>query len=193
MIENIIEWSAKNRFLVLLAYLIIIGFGVVAVARLPVDAIPDLSENQVIVFTEWMGRSPEVVENQVTYPIVSNLQGLPQVKAVRASSMFGMSFVFIIFEDNTDLYFSRNRVLERLNVIQAKLPAGVTPTLGPDGTGVGHVFWYTLESKDAEHRYDAGTLRAVQDWYVRYKLAAVEGVAEVASIWRLCTTISGRY
>jgi len=182
MIENIIEWSAKNRFLVLLAYLIIIGFGVVAVARLPVDAIPDLSENQVIVFTEWMGRSPEVVENQVTYPIVSNLQGLPQVKAVRASSMFGMSFVFIIFEDNTDLYFSRNRVLERLNVIQAKLPAGVTPTLGPDGTGVGHVFWYTLESKDAEHRYDAGTLRAVQDWYVRYKLAAVEGVAEVASI-----------
>ncbi|MCU0426703.1 MAG: CusA/CzcA family heavy metal efflux RND transporter [Candidatus Kapabacteria bacterium] len=182
MIENIIEWSAKNRFIVLLAYLIIIGFGVVAVARLPVDAIPDLSENQVIVFTEWMGRSPEVVENQVTYPIVSNLQGLPQVKAVRASSMFGMSFVFIIFEDNTDLYFSRNRVLERLNVIQAKLPAGVTPTLGPDGTGVGHVFWYTLESKNPEHRYDAGTLRAVQDWYVRYKLAAVEGVAEVASI-----------
>ncbi|TAE32393.1 MAG: efflux RND transporter permease subunit [Candidatus Kapaibacterium sp.] len=182
MIEHIIEWSANNRFLVLLAYLIIIGFGVVAVARLPVDAIPDLSENQVIVFTEWMGRSPEVVENQVTYPIVSNLQGLPHVKAVRASSMFGMSFVFIIFEDNTDVYFSRNRVLERLNVIQAKLPAGVTPTLGPDGTGVGHVFWYTLESKDSTHFYDAGTLRAVQDWYVRYKLAAVEGVAEVASI-----------
>ena len=182
MIENIIEWSAKNRFLVLLAYLIITGVGVYAVMRLPVDAIPDLSENQVIVFTEWMGRSPEVVENQVTYPIVSNLQGLPQVKAVRASSMFGMSFVFIIFEDDTDLYFSRNRVLERLNVIQAKLPTGVTPTLGPDGTGVGHVFWYTLESKDSTHFYDAGTLRAVQDWYVRYKLAAVEGVAEVASI-----------
>ncbi len=197
MIENIIEWSAKNRFIVLLAYCIIIGIGVFAVARLPVDAIPDLSENQVIVFTEWMGRSPEVVENQVTYPIVSNLQGLPQVKAVRASSMFGMSFVFVIFEDNTDLYFSRNRVLERLNVIQAKLPAGVTPTLGPDGTGVGHVFWYTLESKkpqskssqsnsstskDGKHFYDAGTLRAVQDWYVRYKLSAVEGVAEVASI-----------
>jgi len=202
MIENIIEWSAKNRFIVLLAYLIIIGFGIVAVARLPVDAIPDLSENQVIVFTEWMGRSPEVVENQVTYPIVSNLQGLPQVKAVRASSMFGMSFVFIIFEDEADVYFARNRVLERLNVIQAKLPAGVTPTLGPDGTGVGHVFWYTLESKgtkskssesknleskdseskDASRFYDAGTLRAVQDWYVRYKLAAVEGVAEVASI-----------
>ena len=182
MIEAIIEWSAKNRFLVLLAYLLITGAGIYAVIRLPVDAIPDLSENQVIVFTEWMGRSPEVVENQVTYPIVSNLQGLPQVKAVRASSMFGMSFVFIIFEDNTDLYFSRNRVLERLNVIQAKLPAGVTPTLGPDGTGVGHVFWYTLESKDSKKLYDAGTLRAVQDWYVRYKLAAVEGVAEVASI-----------
>jgi len=182
MIEAIIEWSAKNRFLVLLTYLLLTGAGIYAVIRLPVDAIPDLSENQVIVFTEWMGRSPEVVENQVTYPIVSNLQGLPQVKAVRASSMFGMSFVFIIFEDNTDLYFSRNRVLERLNVIQAKLPAGVTPTLGPDGTGVGHVFWYTLESKDSKKLYDAGTLRAVQDWYVRYKLAAVEGVAEVASI-----------
>jgi Cu(I)/Ag(I) efflux system membrane protein CusA/SilA len=181
MIESIIEWSAKNRVIVLLAYLIISGIGIFCVARLPVDAIPDLSENQVIVFTEWMGRSPKVVEDQVTYPIVSNLQGLAQIKAVRGTSMFGMSFVFVIFEDNADLYFSRTRVLERLNVIQAKLPPGVTPTIGPDGTGVGHIFWYTLETSENQ-RYDAGTLRAVQDWYVRYKLAAVPGVAEVASI-----------
>lgn len=178
MIERIIEWSAQNRFIVLLLYVIITGIGVYCTANLPVDAIPDLSEQQVIVFTEWMGRSPEIVEHQVTYPIVSNLQGLPEVKAVRASSMFGMSFVFVIFNDETDLYFARNRVLERLNVIQSKLPAGVTPTLGPDGTGVGHVYWYTVESKE----HDVGTLRAIQDWYVRYKISAVEGVAEVASI-----------
>jgi copper/silver efflux system protein len=182
MIERIIEWSARNRAIVIAAYCLVAAVGVWAAARLPVDAIPDLSENQVIVFTEWMGRSPEVMENQITYPIVSNLQGLPQVKAVRASSMFGMSFVFVIFEDGTDAYFARNRVLERLNVIQSKLPAGVAPTLGPDGTGVGHVFWYTLKAKDGTVSPDLAELRAVQDWYVRLKLASVEGVAEVASI-----------
>lgn len=178
MIEKIIDWSAKNRFIVILAYLILTGFGIYSVSNLPVDAIPDLSENQVIIFTEWMGRSPEVVEQQLTFPIVSSLQGLTDVKAVRASSMFGMSFVFVIFEDNTDIYFARTRVLERLSTVQAQLPAGVTPSLGPDGTGVGHVFWYTVEGNN----YDLGTLRAVQDWYIRYKLSAVEGVAEVASI-----------
>jgi copper/silver efflux system protein len=178
MIEKIIEWSAHNRFLVILAYLVITGFGIYCVVNLPIDAIPDLSENQVIIFTEWMGRSPEVLENQVTFPIVSGLQGLPDVKAVRATSMFGMSFVFVIFKDNTDIYFARTRVLERLNTIQAQLPGGVVPSLGPDGTGVGHVYWYTVEGKD----YDLGTLRAIQDWYIRYKLSSVEGVAEVASI-----------
>ncbi|MGE5496854.1 MAG: efflux RND transporter permease subunit, partial [Syntrophothermus sp.] len=178
MIEKIIEWSANNRFIVILVYLLIIGWGIYSVVNLPVDAIPDLSENQVIVFTEWMGRSPEVIEDQVTFPIVSGLQGLPQVKAVRASSMFGMSFVFVIFDDNTDIYFARTRILERLNTVQAQLPQGVVPSLGPDGTGVGHVYWYTLEGKG----YDPGTLRSVQDWYVRYKLSSVEGVAEVASI-----------
>ncbi|MBX7152067.1 CusA/CzcA family heavy metal efflux RND transporter [bacterium] len=178
MIEKIIDWSAKNRFIVILAYLILTGFGIYSVSNLPVDAIPDLSENQVIIFTEWMGRSPEVVEQQLTFPIVTSLQGLTDVKAVRASSMFGMSFVFVIFEDNTDIYFARTRVLERLSTVQTQLPVGVTPTLGPDGTGVGHVFWYTVERKN----YDLGTLRAVQDWYIRYKLSAVEGVAEVASI-----------
>lgn len=178
MIEKIIDWSANNRFLVILLYLIITGFGIYSVVNLPVDAIPDLSENQVIIFTEWMGRSPEIIENQVTFPIVSGLQGLPNVKAVRAASMFGMSFVFVIFEDNVDTYFARTRVLERMNTIQAQLPPGVVPSLGPDGTGVGHVYWYTVEGKG----YDLGTLRAVQDWYIRYKLTAVEGVAEVASI-----------
>lgn len=178
MIEKIIDWSANNRFIVILIYLIIIGFGIYSVVNLPVDAIPDLSENQVIIYTEWMGRSPQIIEDQVTYPIVSGLQGLPQVKAVRATSMFGMSFVFVIFDDGVDTYFARTRVLERMNTIQAQLPSGVVPSLGPDGTGVGHVFWYTVEGKG----YDLGTLRAIQDWYIRYKLSSVDGVAEVASV-----------
>jgi len=178
MIEKVIDWSSKNRFIVLMAYVLLTGFGIYCVINLPVDAIPDLSENQVIVFTEYMGRSPQVVEDQVTYPIVSALQGLPEVKAVRANSMFGMSFVFVIFNDNTDTYFARNRVMERLNTVQNQLPTGVTPSLGPDGTGVGHVFWYTVEG----NKYDTGTLRSIQDWYIRYKLSSVEGVAEVASI-----------
>lgn len=178
MIEKLIDWSSKNRFIVILLYLIIIGFGIYSVSNLPVDAIPDLSENQVIIFTEWMGRSPEIIENQVTFPIVSGLQGLPKVKAVRASSMFGMSFVFVIFDDDVDTYFARTRVLERMNTVQAQLPSGVVPSLGPDGTGVGHVFWYTVEGNG----YDLGTLRSVQDWYIRYKLSAVDGVAEVASV-----------
>ena len=178
MIEKIIDWSANNRFIVILIYLIVIGFGIYSVLNLPVDAIPDLSENQVIIFTEWMGRSPQIIEDQVTFPIVSGLQGLPNVKAVRANSMFGMSFVFVIFEDGVDTYFARTRVLERMNTIQAQLPSGVVPSLGPDGSGVGHVYWYTVEGKG----YDLGTLRSIQDWYIRYKLSSVDGVAEVASI-----------
>jgi Cu(I)/Ag(I) efflux system membrane protein CusA/SilA len=178
MIERIIDWSAKNRFIVILMYLLIVGFGIYAVIKLPVDAIPDLSENQVIVFTEWMGRSPEIVEQQITYPISSALQGLPEVKAVRATSMFGMSFVFVIFNDNTDLYFARNRVIEKLSLVRAQLPQNVTPILGPDGTGVGHIFWYTVEGKN----YDLATLRSIQDWYLRFKLVSVEGVAEIASL-----------
>jgi Cu(I)/Ag(I) efflux system membrane protein CusA/SilA len=178
MIEKIIDLCANNRVIVILIYLLVIGFGIYSVINLPVDAIPDLSENQVIIYTEWMGRSPQIIENQVTFPIVSGLQGLPHVKAVRASSMFGMSFVFVIFEDGVDTYFARTRVLERMNTVQAQLPSGVVPSLGPDGTGVGHVFWYTVEGKG----YDLGTLRSIQDWYIRYKLSSVDGVAEVASI-----------
>jgi Cu(I)/Ag(I) efflux system membrane protein CusA/SilA len=178
MIEKIIEYSARNKFVIILIYALLIGWGVWSVMNTPVDAIPDLSDNQVIVFTQWMGRSPKIMEDQVTYPLVSNLQGLPKVKAVRAQSMFGMSFIYIIFEDNVDIYWARSRVLERLNSAGSSLPNGVVPTLGPDGTGVGHVFWYTVEG----NKYDLGELRAIQDWYIRYQLNAVPGVSEVASI-----------
>ncbi len=178
MIEKIIDWSTRNRFIVILAYMLLTAYGIYSVINLPVDAIPDLSENQVIVFTEWMGRSPQIVEDQVTYPIVTSLQGLPEVKAVRASSMFGMSFVFVIFNDETDIYFARTRILERLATLKSQLPGGVTPTLGPDGSGVGHIYWYTVESNN----HDLATLRAIQDWYIRLKLSAVEGVAEIASV-----------
>jgi Cu(I)/Ag(I) efflux system membrane protein CusA/SilA len=178
MIERIIDWSAHNRVFVALIYLAVIGAGIWAVESTPVDAIPDLSENQVIVFTEWMGRSPRIVEDQVTFPLVTSLQGLADVKAVRASSMFGMSFIFVIFDDGADLSVARTRVQERLGAAQAKLPSGVVATMGPEGTGVGHVYWYTVEGGG----YDPGTLRSIQDWFIRYKLAAVDGVAEVASV-----------
>jgi Cu(I)/Ag(I) efflux system membrane protein CusA/SilA len=177
MIERIIEFSARNRFLVLLAYLLIAGWGVWSVATTPVDAIPDLSENQVIVFTEWMGRSPQIVEDQVTFPLVTALQGVPDVEAIRAQSMFGMSFIYIIFDEDADLYWARSRVLEKLSTVQSSLPSGTRVQLGPDGTGVGHVFWYTVEG-DA----DLAELRAVQDWYLKLNLQSVDGVAEVASI-----------
>lgn len=178
MIERIIEFSARNRFIILVMYLIIIGFGVWSVYNTPVDAIPDLSENQVIVWTGWMGRSPQIIENQITYPLTQNLQGIPNVKAVRSQSMFGMSFIYVIFEDKVDIYWARSRVLEKLNQVRDQLPVGVTPVIGPDGTGVGHVFWYHLSSK----KYDLGELRALQDYYLKYQLTSVEGVAEVASI-----------
>ncbi|WP_306532722.1 efflux RND transporter permease subunit, partial [Geobacter sp.] len=178
MIERIIEYSARNRVIILMLFALVIGWGIWAVYRTPVDAIPDLSDNQVIVFTDFPGRSPQVVEDQVTYPLAVNLQGLPQVKAVRASSAFGFSMIYVIFEDKADIYWARTRVLERLNYAASLLPAGVVPTLGPDGTGVGHVFWYTLEGKG----YDLEQLRTLQDWFVRYQLNTVPGVAEVASI-----------
>jgi copper/silver efflux system protein len=177
MIERIIDYCARNRFVVIVAYLIIIGWGIWAVAHTPMDAIPDLSENQVIVFTEWMGRAPKLVEDQVTFPLVTALQGVPEVKAIRAQSMFGMSFIYIIFNESVDPYWARSRVLEKLSSAQSSLPQGANLQLGPDGTGVGHVFWYTLEGA-----YDLGTLRAIQDWYVKLNLQGVQGVAEVASI-----------
>ena len=178
MIEKIIEYSARNRVIILMIFALVITWGVWSVYRTPVDAIPDLSDNQVIVFTDYPGRSPQVVEDQVTYPLAVNLQGLPQVRAVRASSAFGFSMIYVIFEDKADIYWARTRVLERLNYAASLLPPGVVPTLGPDGTGVGHVFWYTIEGKG----YDLEQLRTLQDWFVRYQLNTVPGVAEVASI-----------
>ena len=177
MISKLIEAALRNRFIVLMIAVGVIVYGVYAVKTTPVDAIPDLSENQVIIFTEWMGRNPQIIEDQVTYPLVSNLQGIPRVKNIRANSMFGMSFVFVIFDDNADIYWARTRVLERLNSAQRLLPQDVTPTLGPDGTGLGHVYWYTLDAPG----YDLGELRALQDWYIRFALQTVEGVSEVAS------------
>src|SRR5450432_4791469 len=176
MVQKIIELALRNRFIVLLIAISLFAWGIYSVKQNPIDAIPDLSENQVIVFTEWMGRSPQVIEDQVTYPLVSNLQGIPKIKNIRGTSMFGMSFVYIIFEDNADVYWARTRVLERLNYAQRLLPQGVTPSLGPDGTGVGHVFWYTLHAK----QMDLGEQRALQDWYVKLALQTVPGVAEVA-------------
>jgi copper/silver efflux system protein len=178
MIEKIIDYSARNRIIILMIFGLIIAWGVWSVYKTPVDAIPDLSDNQVIVFTDYPGRSPQVVEDQVTYPLAVNLQGLPMVRAVRASSAFGFSMIYVIFEDKADIYWARTRVLERLNYASSLLPPGVVPTLGPDGTGVGHVFWYTIDGKG----YDLEQLRTLQDWFVRYQLNTVPGVAEVASI-----------
>ncbi|KAA9341121.1 efflux RND transporter permease subunit [Larkinella humicola] len=177
MIEKTITWSIHNRFMVLLLIIAILSGGIYAIWETPVDAIPDLSENQVIIYTEWMGRNPQIMEDQITYPLVANLQGIPNIKNIRASSMFGMSFVFVIFNDDVEIYWARSRVLERLNYAARLLPPGITPTLGPDGTGIGHVFWYTLKAPG----YDLGELRAVQDWYVKFALQNVPGVAEIAS------------
>lgn len=177
MITNFITWALRNRILVLLIAAGVTLYGIIAVKNTPVDAIPDLSENQVIILTEWMGRNPQIIEDQITYPLVSNLQGIPKVKNIRANSMFGMSFVFVIFDDDAEIYWARTRVLERLNYAQRLLPEGVIPTMGPDGTGLGHVYWYTLNAPG----YDLGELRALQDWYVRFALQTVDGVSEVSS------------
>ena len=177
MVEKIIGWAIQNRFVLLISIIMITIGGVYSIRETPVDALPDLSENQVIVFTEWMGRNPQIIEDQITYPLVTNLQGIPKIKTIRAASMFGMSFIFVIFDDDAEIYWSRTRVLERLNYAQKFLPQGITPTLGPDGTGIGHIFWYTLKGDG----YNLGELRALQDWYVKFALQTVPGVSEVAS------------
>lgn len=180
MIEKIIEWSINNKFIVLLATLFLILGGIMALVETPVDAIPDLSDVQVIIYTEYPGQAPQVVEDQVTYPLTTAMLSVPYAKVVRGYSFFGLSFVYIIFEDGTDLYWARSRVLEYLNFVSGKLPPGVTPALGPDATGVGWVYEYVL--KNTFEQYDLQELRSVQDWYLRYELAAVPGVSEVASI-----------
>lgn len=180
MIERTIDWSLKNRFLVLL----FVGFaafgGYLSLKNIPLDAIPDLSDVQVIVFTQWPGRSPDLVEDQVTYPIVSRMLAVPHVKVVRGYSMFGDSYVYILFEDGTDIYWARSRVLEYLSGLAGKLPEGVTPVLGPDATGVGWVYEYALV--DRTGRYDLSELRTFQDWYLKFWLESVPGVAEVAPL-----------
>lgn len=180
MIERVIEWSTKNTFLVSLALLFLMGWGGWAVYHTPLDAIPDLSDVQVIIFTEWPGRSPDLVEDQITYPIITSMLGAPRVKNVRGQSFLGLSFVYIIFQDGTDIYWARSRVVEYMQGVKGKLPEGVSPTLGPDATGVGWVFQYALVDKSGQH--DLADLRTFQDWYLRYWLQSVPGVAQVASI-----------
>jgi len=177
MIQKLISISLRNKYAVLIAAAGLLGAGLMAIRNNKIDAIPDLSENQVIVFTEWAGRGPQLVEDQITYPLVTNLQGLPRMKYVRANSMFGMSFIYLIFDEGLDIYWARQRVLERLNSVSGTLPQGATPQLGPDGTGVGHVLWYTLDAPEM----DLGEQRAWQDWYVKLGLQNVPGVSEVAS------------
>ena len=178
MIEKIIEYSIKNKFLVILMTLFVVAAGIYAMTKTPLDAIPDLSDVQVIIFTEYSGQAPQVVEDQVTYPLTTAMLAVPFAKVVRGYSFFGFSFVYIIFEDGTDMYWARSRVLEYLNYVAGRLPAGVTPSLGPDATGVGWVYEYILESD----RHDLAQLRSIQDWFLRYELTGVPGVAEVASI-----------
>src|SRR4030081_2056093 len=178
MIARLIAWSARNLLLVLFGTGFAAAAGSYALGHLPLDAIPDLSDTQVIVYTEYKGQEPQVIEDQVTYPLTTAMLTVPKSKVVRGFSFFGVSFVYIIFEDGTDIYWARSRVLEYLNAAARKLPAGVTPTLGPDATGVGWVYQYALQSKDKS----LADLRSLQDWTIRYGISKAEGVAEVASV-----------
>ena len=178
MLARIISWSARNSFLVLLATAFVIAAGIYSVGKMPLDALPDLSDAQVIIYTDYPGQAPQVVEDQVTYPLTTAMLSVPRSKVVRGFSNFGVSFVYVIFEDGTDIYWARSRVLEYLNSVAGRLPRGVTPTLGPDATGVGWVYQYVLQGKDRT----LAELRSIQDWYVRYQLAGAHGVSEVASV-----------
>jgi Cu(I)/Ag(I) efflux system membrane protein CusA/SilA len=178
LINAIIRGCLRNPFLVLIAALALVGWGYYALKHTPVDAIPDVGEKQVIVVADWPGRSPQDVDDQITYPLSVALTGTPGVKAIRAMSGFGFSMVFVIFHDDIDYYWARTRVRERLDVAERDLPPGVEPALGPDATALGQVFWYTVEGQG----FDLAELRSIQDWYLRYQLNTVEGVSEVASV-----------
>src|SRR6187455_2631371 len=180
MIGRIIDWCAANRFLVFVGTAALTLWGVWAMTATPLDAVPDISDVQVIVSTEWMGRSPDLIEDQITYPIVTALVSAPRVRTVRGFTDFGISYVYVIFEDGTDLYWARSRVVEYLQGIRGRLPNGSNPTIGPDATGVGWVFQYAVVDDSGQH--NLAELRSVQDWFLRYALASVDGVAEVASI-----------
>ncbi|MEO8628559.1 MAG: efflux RND transporter permease subunit, partial [Betaproteobacteria bacterium] len=180
MIAKIIRWSIANRFLVLLATVGITGWGIWSMSKTPLDAIPDLSDVQVIIRTTYPGQAPQIVENQVTYPLTTTMLSVPGAKTVRGYSFFGDSFVYILFEDGTDLYWARSRVLEYLNQVQSRLPPQAKASLGPDATGVGWVYEYALVDKTG--KMDLSQLRALQDWFLKYELKTLANVAEVASI-----------
>ncbi|MCK6563074.1 efflux RND transporter permease subunit, partial [bacterium] len=175
-----IDWSVANQFFVMLGALVLLVAGIVSVTKIPLDAIPDLSDTQVIIRTDFPGQAPQVIEDQITYPLSTQMLSLPKTKVVRGFSMFGTSFVYIIFEDNVDMYWARSRTLEYLSQARGMLPEGVEPELGPDATGVGWVFQYALFDKTGQH--DLAELRSLQDWFVRFELATIDGVAEVASV-----------
>ena len=178
MLKIIIEWSIRNVFLVLLSTAFIVGWGVYAIWKMPVDAIPDLSDVQVIIYTEYPGQAPQVVEDQVTYPLTTDMLAVPRAKVVRGLSAFGVSFIYVIFEDGTDIYWARSRVLEYLNFAASQLPRDVRPALGPDATGVGWIYQYVVTGKDRT----LDELRTIQDWFLRYQLTTTHGVSEVASV-----------
>src|SRR5882724_2785223 len=180
MIERLIDASARNKFLVFIFAIFGVAGGIYGLIHTPLDAIPDLSDVQVIIYTEWEGRSPDLVEDQITYPISTRFIAAPKVKFVRGESMFGKSFVYVIFEDGTDIYWARSRVIEYLNSVRGSLPEGVNPVIGPDATGVGWVYEYALVDESGKH--DLAELRSLQDWHLRYALESVKGVAEVASV-----------
>ncbi|MDH4323290.1 MAG: efflux RND transporter permease subunit, partial [Betaproteobacteria bacterium] len=180
MIAALIRWSVHNRYLVILATILVAAWGVVSLLRTPLDAIPDLSDTQVIIRTPFPGQAPRIVEDQVTYPLATTMMSVPGAKTVRGYSMFGDSYVYVLFEDGTDLYWARSRVLEYLNQVQARLPAAAKPALGPDATGVGWIYQYALVDRSGRH--DLGQLRALQDWFLKYELKSVPDVAEVASV-----------
>src|SRR4030042_2351778 len=178
MLKGVIEFSLKNRFIVLLPTVPLVVIGVYSLRNIPLDAIPDLSDVQVIIYTEWPGQAPQLVQDQVTYPITTKMLSVPKAKVVRGYSFYGFSFVYVIFEDRPDPYWARSRVLEYLSGMSGRLPQGVAPALGPDATGVGWAFMYSINSANRS----LAELRSMQDWYLRYQLASVAGVAEVASM-----------
>src|SRR6266478_6209270 len=180
MINRIIEFSAHNRMLIVVLTICLTLYGVWAIRHVPLDAIPDLSDSQVIIYTEWPGRSPDLVEDQITYPVVSAMLAAPHVSVVRGFSDYGFSYVYVIFDEGTDIYWGRTRVLEYMDKIRSKLPEGVGPVLGPDATGVGWAFEYALVDRSGQH--NLAELRSFNDWYVRYWLESVPGVAEVATV-----------
>ncbi|HAW40068.1 MAG TPA: CusA/CzcA family heavy metal efflux RND transporter, partial [Pseudomonas sp.] len=180
MIAALIRWSVLNRFLVLLTTLLMSAVGIWAVRTTPIDALPDLSDVQVIIRTAYPGQAPQIVENQVTYPLTTTMLSVPGAKTVRGYSFFGDSFVYVLFEDGTDLYWARSRVLEYLSQVQSRLPAAAKPSLGPDATGVGWIYQYALIDRSGAH--DLAQLRSLQDWFLKYELITLPNVAEVATI-----------